>query len=163
MGEMKRQQQSRIAEPDFNESWSYYRNELWYLIMLHDVQQRKVHNSWLWMWLGTVCDHLQYANWSWPYKPSVPWPRSFPAKPARSAALARSRRAGNSVFHVLKHKYVISGKNWTVAVGDSRNCLLPAFLCGVWYCQVCYLSWGRLRWSVFSAAFGLIGAFGESC
>lgn len=159
MGEMKRQQQSTIAELGFNESWSYYQNELWYLIMLHDVQQCKVHNSWLRTCLGTVRKHLQHANWSRPHKPAVLCPWSFPAKPAQSAALACSHGAGNGVFHVLKRKSVVSSQNRTVAIADSWDYLPRAFLCGAWCCQVCYLSCRRLRWSGFLSSLGFHECF----
>lgn len=132
---MKRQQQSRMAELDFNERWSYYRNELWYLIMLHDVQPCKVHNSWLQTWLGTVGKHLQHANWSWPYKPTVPCPKLFLAKPARSAALACSHRAGNGILHLLTHRLIVSGRNWTIAIGIAYRQLFSG-VCGVVRCVI---------------------------
>lgn len=126
---MKRQQQSRIAELELNESWNYYRNELWYLIVLHGVQQRKVHNSWLQTWLGTVGEHLQHANCSWPYSP----PRLAPALPCQaspSAAPARSPGAGSGICPVLR-QICRPGQNRSAAVVGSRDRLPPVFLCGV--------------------------------
>lgn len=103
------------AELDFNESWSYYWNELWCLIMLHDVQQRKVHNSWLQIWLGIVHEHLQHANGLWPCRSSQAFPSLLPSWPA----MQRCR--------VPSDGSVLSAANQSRAMADSWNCPLQLF------------------------------------
>lgn len=111
--------------------------------MLHDVRQRKVHNSWLQTGLGTVGEHLQHAM------DPAQLARGPSCRAGPAAALAHAPAPGNGRSPVLTRRPVVPGGTRGVAVAGSRERLPPGFLCSGWWSQVCYLSCGGLHWSGF--------------